>query len=81
MGSLLWLLERAPLTIQNVPATRWAEDFALEALAPLKAPGAVVRIDATAEADALAGRLYLMVVLYGRDGGQIYNRKFDVLWN
>jgi phage gp46-like protein len=81
LGSHLWLLERAPLTILGLPATQWAEQFALEALATLRDQGAVVRIDAQATMNAIEGRLELAVGLYGRDGSLVYDRKFDVLWN
>jgi phage gp46-like protein len=81
LGSHLWLLERAPLTILGISAARWAEQFTNEALAPLLTQGVAVRIDAAAVANELAGRLELTVALYGSDGAQIYNRNFDVLWN
>ena len=29
LGSFLWLLERAPLTVQGQPVTRWAEQMAI----------------------------------------------------
>lgn len=80
LGSLLWLLERAPLTIDGVSAARWAEHFALDALAPLQNQGAVVRIEATASADEIANRLDLIVNLYGRAGAAVYSQKFAVLW-
>ncbi|WP_316234961.1 MULTISPECIES: phage GP46 family protein [unclassified Bradyrhizobium] len=80
-GSWLWLLERAPLTILGLPASQWAEQFALEALAPLKDQGVCVRIDVTATQYPIDGRLELAAALYGRDGALVYNRKFDVLWN
>jgi phage gp46-like protein len=80
MGSYLWLLERAPLTIRGLPIARWAEVFANDALATLIAQGVCVRIDVAATAYPLEQRLNLNVALYGRDGSQIYNRNFDVLW-
>lgn len=76
LGSLLWLLKRAPLTAQ---IAMWARTLALDALAPLQQQGAVVRIDATAtimRRDMLA----LQVTMYGRDGSKAYDRKFDLLW-
>jgi phage gp46-like protein len=81
LGSHLWLLERAPLTILGLPATQWAEQFALEALATLKEQGVCVRIDAQAVMNEIEGRLELQVGLYGRDGSVVFDRKFDVLWN
>ncbi len=76
LGSFLWVLQRAPLTDG---ITQWAERFAEDALAPLQAQGAVVRIDCAA---AIAGlnTLELTVSLYGEDGRQIYNRQFDLVW-
>lgn len=81
LGSFLWLLERAPMTIKGVPATTWAEQFANDALKTLLDQGVCARIDVAATSNALAGRLDLNVALYGRDGLKIYDRKFDVLWN
>ena len=80
LGSWLWLLERAPLTVAGQPVTRWAETFALDALAPLQTVGAVVRIDVSAVANETANRLELTVRLYGRDNALAYDRKFDLLW-
>ena len=77
LGSLLWLLERAPLDDETV---RWAEYFALEALQPLVKQRAVVRVEATATARKEEDRLELIVRLFGRDGTQIYDRKFDDVW-
>ena len=81
LGSLLWLLERAPLTINGVPAATWAEQFAREALKPLIDQGAVVRIDITSSVEEIRGKLLLFVNLFGRDGQRIYDRKFDLVWN
>ena len=81
LGSHLWLLERAPLTIRNLSVTHWARQFAIEALAPLQRQGAFVRMDVTASADELRNRLDLTVNLFGRDGAQVYDRKFDLIWN
>ncbi len=81
LGSHLWLLERAPLTIRNISAARWAEQFATEALMTLQTQGVVVRMEIAATANELQSRLELVVRLYGRDGLLAYDRKFDVLWN
>ncbi|MBR2117663.1 MAG: phage GP46 family protein [Afipia sp.] len=81
LGSHLWLLERAPLTIRNVSAAEWAKQFAIEALMPLQAQGAVVRIEVEATANELRSRLDLTVRLFGRDGQNVFDRKFDLLWN
>lgn len=80
LGSLLWLLERAPLTVQGQPISLWAERMALDALLPLHKQGAVVRIETQAVADEGKSRLELTVQLYGRDGASVYDRKFDLLW-
>lgn len=81
LGSHLWLLERAPLRINGVPAAEWARIFALEALQPLLDQGVVVRIDAQARQSELKNRLELEVQLYGRAGELRYERKFDLVWN
>lgn len=76
-GSLLWLLERAPLDAQTA---RWAEAIALDALAPLVQQGAVVKVEAQAQARLADNRLDLGISLYGRSGVRIYARKFERLW-
>lgn len=80
LGSLLWLLERAPMTINGVSAATWAEQFANEALATLRDQGVCARIDVSATAIESEGRIELSVALYGRDGANVYDRNFDVLW-
>lgn len=80
LGSLLWLLKRAPLTIDGLSVARWAEFIAIDALKPLQDQGAVVRIEAQATANELRGRLDLAVQLYGRDGARIYDAKYDLIW-
>lgn len=77
LGSLLWLLERAPLTGETA---RWAESLAVDALQPILAQGAAVRAVATAQADPLRNRLDLLVELYGRDGQRVWSHRFDDLW-
>jgi phage gp46-like protein len=81
LGSLLWLLGRAPMTIAGMPASQWAILLASEALQTLQDQGVCVRIDVTATQDAIAGMIKLFVKLYGRDGKVIYDRQFDILWN
>jgi len=80
LGSFLWLLERAPLQAAGMPIEYWAEVFAVEALAPLKAQGAVVEIDVSAVANTLMSRVELSVQLYGRDGAAVYDGRFDLAW-
>lgn len=77
LGSLLWLLERAPLTDD---IARWSESLALDALDVLKRQGAVVRIDAQATPNAVAGRLELAVQMYARAGDIVFDAKFDLIW-
>lgn len=76
LGSLLWVLRRAPLTPQIV---RWAQTFALQALAPLQTQRAVARINCAASVNG-NDALTLDVSLYGRDGAKVYDRAFDPLW-
>ena len=80
LGSHLWLLERAPLTVAGQSAARWAESFARDALAPLIEQGAVVRLDVEAAADEIRGRIDLIVRLFGRDGTLAFDRKFELVW-
>lgn len=81
LGSLLWIFERAPLTIDRQPATMWAERVAYDALQPLLDQGMVVRVDVQATASELQNRMDLAVQLYGRDAQRIYDRKFELVWN
>lgn len=77
MGSLLWIFERAHL---NEEIRRWVEAIALDALATLIFQGVCARIEATAFAKFEFNRVDLDVVLYGRDGKQIYTFRFDDIW-
>ena len=77
LGSLLWLLERAPLTDDSA---RWAQAMAEEALAPIVEQGAAARIVVTTEARRAQSRLDIAVAVYARDGSRIYDRKYDLLW-
>lgn len=78
LGSKLWLLARRAIEpgIETL-----AEDYAREALQTLIDQGAVARFEVTAAADRPARRLDLAVTAYGRDGAQIYDQKFAVLWD
>lgn len=80
LGSLLWVFERAPLTMAGISAARWAERLAQEALAPLIDQGVAVRVDAQASVDEIANRMELLVQLYGRAGDLVYSQKFELLW-
>ena len=77
LGSLLWLLERAPLTAQMV---RWAETLATDALGPLLRQQAAVRAEVDATGKEGQGSLELLVRLYGRDGTKVYDRRFEIIW-
>ena len=77
MGSLLWLLERA---VATPDIARWAETFALDALAPLIKAGVAVRTTAVAEVDPPAERINLAVALIGADGSKTYGQTFDIVW-
>ena len=77
MGSYLHAFRRAPL---DETIRRWIEVVALEALQPLFAQGACVRIEAQAIMHAAVDRVELAVQLYGRDGTKIYDQKFDQVW-
>ena len=80
LGSLLWLLERAPLTVAGRPVAVWAETFAREALAPLLTQGVAGRIAVQAAAKPLDNRLELEIGLFARGGAALYRRRFDLLW-
>jgi len=77
MGSYLHALERATV---GADTARWAREIAAEALLPLRAQGAVARIDVDAQADPVNRRLDLAVRLYGRDGAVVFDERFDDLW-
>lgn len=76
LGSLLWLLARAPATLD---VAQWARTFAVEALAPLIGQQAVARVDVQSEL-LPPSRINLAVQLYGRDGAKVYARQFDDIW-
>jgi phage gp46-like protein len=80
LGSLLWLLERAPLVCAGVPTATWAQLLASAALAPLSAQGVVAAIDMQASANIAMERIELSVQLYGRDGAVAYSGKYNVIW-
>jgi phage gp46-like protein len=81
LGSLLWLLERAPMTVKGMPIETWAIQFANEALQTLLDQRVCARIDVSAAADRAGGRLLLTVQLFAADGSTVFDRNFDVLWN
>lgn len=75
LGSLLWLLERAPLTDDTAT---WARSMALDALQPLVKGGVVAKTVVTTE--VADHRLNMLVQLYARDGTLAYAQQFDNLW-
>jgi phage gp46-like protein len=77
LGSRLWLLRRSAL-YDGIEVV--VEAYVREALQPLLDVGAVVRIDVTVTVDRSGNRCDYQVALYGRDGTQIYNNKFELLW-
>lgn len=77
LGSLLWTLERGVI---NAQTAQWAEALALDALAPMIGQQSIVSAQAKAAANPVARRLDLWVGLYGRNGSQIYDRRFDNVW-
>lgn len=81
LGSLLWLLARAPLTGPGgEDMRRWAEVLAAEALEPLRAQGVVARIETEATLNELRERIELRVALYAQDGATVYERRFEQIW-
>lgn len=77
IGSKLWLLRRSSL-YDGIEA--YAELYARQALQPLIDQGAAVRVVVAATADRTANSLTLDVSLYGRNGAQVYQDKFELLW-
>jgi phage gp46-like protein len=77
LGSLLWIFERSFLSEE---IRRWVEAIASEALSPLIAQGAAVRIDCQAEMQPTQNRINLAVQVYGRENTKIYDVRFDDIW-
>lgn len=77
LGSLLWMLERAPLTTEIV---QWADTMCREALAPLIFQGVAARIDVEAVGNELKSRIDLFIAIYSRDGTKTYDNRFEPLW-
>lgn len=80
LGSLLWLLERAPMVIGGVRVETWAQQLAAEALQTLVDQGMVAKIVTAAAADQATGHLYLQVGMFGANGAQVYDQQFELLW-
>ncbi|KGF71152.1 hypothetical protein LL06_00700 [Hoeflea sp. BAL378] len=77
LGSKLWLLRRRVLTAD---VEILASDYARAALQTLIDQGAVSRFDVAAAADPANARLVLSIAGYGRDGAQVHDQKYAVLW-
>jgi phage gp46-like protein len=75
LGSFLWVLKRAPLTLS---IANYAKQFAADALACLQSQGAVSKI---VTSTTISGQtLFLTVTLYGSDGTQVFNQQFAIVW-
>jgi phage gp46-like protein len=72
LGSLLYLLDRAPMVAAGIPIEQWAKTFATDALAPLLAQGVVASIDVETWADDEDDRVYAAIALYGSDGSVLF---------
>lgn len=77
MGSLLWVLARAPLT-EDI--RRWTETLAEQALATLVAQRVAARIDCVAVMAPVIGRMDLLIKVYRSDGSLAVDKRFDDLW-
>jgi phage gp46-like protein len=77
MGSLLWVLARAPL---NEEIRRWAETLASDALQTLVTQKVVARIDVAASIIPQLNQLDLAIKLYRADGSLAVDRRFDDIW-
>lgn len=78
MGSLLWVLARAPLTEE---VRRWAETLAKDALQTLVRQRIAERIDVSAITEPAIGRLDLWIKVYRSNGSLAVDRRFDDIWN
>lgn len=75
LGSLLWTLERAPLTAQTGIL---AASYASDALQPLIDQGVCSHFDVSHEIDAGRGWLMLLIAAHGMDGELLYQNSFKV---
>jgi phage gp46-like protein len=80
LGSLLWLLERAPMVIRGVPIARWAQQLARESLQTLIDQEMVAVITCEAVAEPAMGHLYLRVNMFGENGAQVFDQQFELYW-
>ncbi|MDX2265452.1 MAG: phage GP46 family protein [Hyphomicrobiales bacterium] len=77
IGSLLWTLERSPITNETAEEAREICEAALDVLIK---QGAVARTEVEVEADKAAGRLLIEVRHFANSGLRAYAQQFDVLW-
>lgn len=81
LGSLLYLLERAPLVAAGVPIEQWAKTFAVDALAVLQTQGAVVKIECDSGVDVANSRVWVTPRLFARDGTLLFDGRYEVVWS
>lgn len=79
LGSRLWQLRRATLDETETP--RFAEYACREALQTLIDQGAVARIDFASQVFMDRNRFEFTVTLFGRDGRELYQQSFAILWD
>lgn len=77
LGSLWWLLERAPLLPE---IERWAGAMAEEALSPLIRAKVAARLEVEVERRADDHGLNAWIRLYDRDGSLIHDGRYDFAW-
>ncbi len=80
LGSLLWLLGRAPLVAAGMPIEYWAQMLTQQALTPLQTQSVVAKIVVNATVDQQNSALLLSVQLYGSDGAQVFDQNFSLAW-
>lgn len=77
LGSRLWLLRRSAI-VDGLEVT--VEDYVREALQPLLDQGAAVALDVAVAVNRATNQVDYLVTLYGREGGRVYEQKFEILW-
>lgn len=78
LGSRLWLLRRRALTDDIILD---AQDYAEAALQTLIDQGAVAKFVVTATVEKARNRLILQTDGYARDGGLVFDDRFQILWD
>jgi len=77
LGSLLWMLARAPFDDQT---PLLAETMTREALQPILNQGAVARFDVNVVETSERHTLCIDISAFSVSGEQVYSEKFHVLW-